>query len=87
MASMRALNEEGASKECLSSAEWSRIPPTGKTLEGFFRSELYGLIRKGLVKSAAIKEPGSLKTGKRLIYIPSLRKYISSHVEVKEEAV
>ena len=87
MASMKALSEAGVRTECVSSPEWSRLPPTGKTLEGFFRSELYGLIRKGLVKSAAVKEPGSLKTGKRLIYIPSLREYIASFAQVNGEAV
>jgi len=84
---MRVLNEEGVRKESVSSPEWSRIPPTGITLEGFYRTELFGLIKKGLIKSAAIKEKGALKTGKRLIYIPSLREYIASHLEINGKAV
>ena len=35
--------------------EWARIPRVGQTLEGFFRSQLFALIRDGKIKSAAIK--------------------------------
>jgi hypothetical protein len=62
------------------SPEWARIPRVGQTLEGLFRSQLFALVKKGEIKSAAIKEPGAARAGMRLIHIPSLRKWIESHV-------
>ncbi|MEI7899796.1 MAG: hypothetical protein WCK89_06055 [bacterium] len=58
--------------------EWARIPQTGKTLEGLFRSQIFALVKSGKVKSAAIKKPGDIRAGMRLIHIPSLRQYINS---------
>ena len=58
--------------------EWARIPRVGQTLEGFFRSQLFALIRDGKVKSAAIKQPGQIRPGMRLVHLPSLRAYIAS---------
>jgi len=68
------------------SPEWARIPRIGQTLEGLFRSQLFALVKKGKIKSAAIKEPGAARAGMRLIHIPSLRKWIESHVDASAEA-
>jgi len=61
--------------------EWARIPRVGQTLEGFFRSQLFALIRDGKIKSAAIKQPGQIRPGMRLVHLPSLRAYIASYVD------
>ena len=61
--------------------EWARIPRVGRTLEGFFRSQLFALIRDGKIKSAAIKQPGQIRPGMRLVHLPSLRAYIASYVD------
>ena len=58
--------------------EWARIPRTGQTLEGMYRSQVFALVSSGKVKSAAIKKPGDVRAGMRLVHIPSLRAYISS---------
>jgi ribonuclease D len=58
--------------------EWARIPRTGQTLEGLFRSQIFALVKSGKVKSAAIKKPGDIRAGMRLVYLPSLRAYIAS---------
>ena len=63
--------------------EWARIPRTGETLEGLYRSQLFELVRSGRVKSAAIKQPGQIRAGARLINLPSLRKYISSFADAE----
>ena len=81
MALSRQLHEKAARIADHSGSEWSRIPPTGKTLEGLFRSQLFALVKAGKIKTAAIKAPGQTRTGQRLIHIPSLRAYIESHVE------
>ena len=60
---------------------WARIPRVGPTLEGFSRSQLFALIRDGKVKSAAIKQPGQIRPGMRLVHLPSLRAYIASYVD------
>ena len=61
--------------------EWARIPRVGQTLEGFHRSQLFELVREGKIKSAAIKQPGQIRAGARLIHLPSLRKYIEGFVD------
>jgi len=61
--------------------EWARIPRTGETLEGLFRSQIFALVRTNQVRSAAIKAPGAARAGMRLIHIPSLRAWIASHME------
>ena len=61
--------------------EWARIPRVGQTLEGFFRSQLFALIRDGKVKSAAIKQPGQIRPDMRLVHLPSLRAYIASFAD------
>jgi len=62
-------------------AEWARIPRTGEALEGLYRSQIFALVRKNRIKSAAIKEPGAARAGMRLIHLPSLRSWIASHVD------
>ena len=79
MASINTINESAARVN--PGAEWARIPPTGATLEGLFRSQLFALIKTGAVKSAAIKAPGAARTGMRLIHLPSLRQWIANHAE------
>ena len=81
MALSKNVLEQAAKIENHGGSEWARIPPTGKTLEGLFRSQLFALVKAGKVKTAAIKAPGQTRTGQRLIHIPSLRAYIHSHVE------
>ena len=63
------------------SDQWARIPRTGQTLEGFYRSQLFELVREGKIKSAAIKQPGQIRAGARLIHLPSLRRYIENFVD------
>ena len=81
MAQQKQINEKAAKIESHSGSEWARIPPTGKTLEGLFRSQLFALVKAGKIKTAAIKAPGQTRTGQRLVHVPSLRAYIESHVE------
>lgn len=79
MASINTINESAARVN--PGAEWCRIPKTGETLEGLFRTQLFALIKTGAVKSAAIKAPGAARTGMRLIHLPSLRQWIANHAE------
>ena len=79
MASINTINESAARVN--PGAEWCRIPKTGETLEGLFRSQLFALIKTGAIKSAAIKQPGAARTGMRLIHLPSLRQWIANHAE------
>jgi hypothetical protein len=81
MAQLKQINEKAAKIENHCDSEWARIPQTGKTLEGLYRSQLFALVKSGKVKTAAIKQPGQTRTGVRLIHVPSLRAYIHSHVE------
>ena len=80
MAQLKQINEKSAKIENHGGSEWARIPPTGKTLEGLYRSQLFQLVKSGKVKTAAIKQPGQTRTGVRLIHVPSLRAYIESHI-------
>ena len=79
MASINTINESAARVN--PGAEWCRIPKTGQSLEGLYRSQLFALIKTGAVKSAAIKAPGAARTGMRLIHLPSLRQWIANHAE------
>ncbi len=79
MAQYRTVTEAAA--RVAPNAEWARIPKTGETLEGLFRTQLFALIKTGAVKSAAIKAPGAARTGMRLIHLPSLRQWSANHAE------
>lgn len=79
MASINTINESAARVN--PGAEWCRIPKTGETLEGLYRTQLFALIKTGAIKSAAIKQPGAARTGMRLIHLPSLRQWIANHAE------
>lgn len=79
MAQYRTVTEAAA--RVAPNAEWARIPKTGATLEGLYRSQLFALIKTGAIKSAAIKQPGAARTGMRLIHLPSLRQWIANHAE------
>lgn len=79
MAQYRTVTEAAA--RVAPNAEWARIPKTGTSLEGLYRSQLFALIKTGAVKSAAIKAPGAARTGMRLIHLPSLRQWIANHAE------
>ena len=79
MAQYRTVTEAAA--RVAPNAEWARIPKTGTSLEGLYRSQLFALIKTGAVKSAAIKQPGAARTGMRLIHLPSLRQWIANHAE------
>lgn len=79
MALVKQITEAAA--HVTASQEWSRIPRTGETLEGLFRSQIFALIKTGAVRSAAIKQPGAARCGMRLVHIPSLRGWIEKHVE------
>ena len=61
--------------------EWARIPRNGESVEGLFRSQIFALVKRGEIKSAAIKQPGAARAGMRLIHIPSLRAWIAKHVD------
>ncbi|MFA7054624.1 MAG: hypothetical protein WC328_16540 [Kiritimatiellia bacterium] len=81
MALGRQVLETAAQVGNPTAQEWARIPRVGQTLEGFFRSQLFALIRDGKVKSAAIKQPGQIRPGMRLVHLPSLRAYIASFAD------
>lgn len=66
--------------------EWARIPRTGETLEGLYRSQIFALVKKNRIRSAAIKEPGAARAGMRLIHIPSLCAYIESFSDDRPQA-
>jgi hypothetical protein len=83
MAQYRTITETAS--RVAPSPEWARIPKTGETLEGLFRSQLFALIKTGAVKSAAIKAPGAARTGMRLIHLPSLRAWINQHAVAEGE--
>lgn len=77
--SKEVLGVKASIPEVHDNNEWARIPPIGKTLEGFYRTELFKLVKENKIKSAAFKPKGSIKTGIRLVHIPSLREYIAKH--------
>ena len=81
MALGRQVLETAAQVGNPAAQEWARIPRVGQTLEGFYRSQLFALIRDGKVKSAAIKQPGQIRPGMRLVHLPSLRAYIASFAD------
>ena len=81
MALGRQVLETAAQVGNPTAQDWARIPRVGQTLEGFFRSQLFALIRDGKVKSAAIKQPGQIRPGMRLVHLPSLRAYIASFAD------
>jgi len=80
MAKSKAEQKEQAEIDGTPRAEWARVPRTGESLEGLYRSQLFHLIKTGEVKSASIKTPGASRIGIRLIHVPSLRAWIASHV-------
>lgn len=60
---------------------WIRLPTTGRCPDtGLTRPHFYILIQKGLIKSACLRRPGCT-TGVRLVWLPSVMKYIEAHVE------
>ena len=79
MASQKTISEPAAAVSA--GAEWARVPKTGITLEGLFRSQIFRLIAGGQVKSAAIKQPGAARAGMRLVNLPSLRSWIAAQVD------
>jgi len=83
MASINTINESAA--RVAPNAEWARIPKTGQSLEGLFRSQIFALIKTGAIKSAAIKQPGAGRTGMRLVHLPSLRAWINQHAVAEGE--
>ena len=83
MASINTINESAS--RVAPNPEWCRIPRTGQSLEGLYRSQIFALIKTGEIKSAAIKQPGAGRTGMRLVHIPSLRAWIEQHIVVKGE--
>jgi len=80
MAQSKQVLEAAANIGNHNNNEWARIPRTGQTLEGLYRSQIFALVKANKVKSAAIKAPGQIRAGMRLIHIPSLRAYIASYV-------
>jgi len=81
MAQSKEVLETAAQVGTRTNHEWARIPRVGETLEELYRSQLFALVRSGAVKSAAIKAPGAARAGMRLIHIPSLRAWITKHVD------
>lgn len=58
---------------------WIRIPARGQEPNtGLSRAFIYGLIRRGLIKSACLKRPGCLR-GVRTVYLPSLWAFLEKH--------
>ena len=85
MALVKQITETAA--HVTASQEWARIPRTGETLEGLFRSQIFALIKTGAVRSAAIKQPGAARCGMRLVNLASLRQWIARHVESEVPAL
>jgi len=80
MAQSKQVLETAAAIGNHTNDEWARIPRTGEKLEGLYRSQIFALVKANKIKSAAIKQPGQLRAGMRLINIPSLRAWIASYV-------
>lgn len=67
--------------ETLTNERWIRIPSKGhEPHSGLTRPLIYSLIRRGVIKSACLRQPGKL-TGCRLVHLGSLLAYIERHVE------
>jgi hypothetical protein len=66
-------------REWLSTQETIKAYPIGQTT-------LFDLVRRGCIKSAVLRSPGSLK-GRRLIYRPSLDKYLLDLADDNERAM
>lgn len=81
MAQYRTITETAS--RVAPNAEWARVPKTGETLEGMFRSQIFALIKTGAIKTAAVKQPGAGRTGMRLVHLPSLRAWINQHAVVE----
>lgn len=86
MALSKEVLEARATFTANTNQEWARMPDIGQQLEGFYRTELFKLIKENKIKSAGIKAPGCAKVGMRLVHLPSLRSYIAKHAEQNTEA-
>lgn len=53
---------------------------------GVGRTKLYSYIKRGLVRSICLREPGKA-TGKRLIYLVSLRQFLMLKLEEAEASI
>lgn len=64
------------------SEKWIRLPKAGKTCEysGLGRTYIHKLAKAGKIKSKSLRSSGASR-GVRLIWLPSLMKFISNHQE------
>jgi hypothetical protein len=63
-------------------SEWMSVQNTVKAYP-LGRTTLFDLVRRGCIKSAVLRSPGSLK-GRRLIHKPSLDAYL---LKLADEAI
>ena len=65
-----------------SSEKWIRLPKKGGVCEhsGLGRTYLYKLAKAGKIRSKSLRSLGTTR-GVRLIWLPSLMKFISNHQE------
>jgi hypothetical protein len=63
-------------------ALWRRLPKQKQRLEGLSRTTVLEQVYRGNIKSAVIRK-GKAKRGIRVIYMPSLYKFLESCIESK----
>jgi hypothetical protein len=62
--------------------EWGTIEDTCRIFS-LGRTKIYSYLKRGLVQGVCLREPGK-GTGKRLIYLESVRKFLMSQMKVAE---
>lgn len=62
--------------------EWGSIEDTCRIFS-IGRTKLYSYISRGIVRSVCLREPGNA-TGKRIIFLPSVRAFLFSQLEAAE---
>ena len=62
------------------SEKWIRLPKAGKTCEysGLGRTYIHKLAKAGKIRTKSLREFGTVR-GVRLIWLPSLMKFIADH--------
>jgi hypothetical protein len=63
--------------EHVKTEEWSRLPKPRHRLLGLSRTTLLELSNSRKIRTIAIKKPGAIR-GIRLVFMPSLLKYLNS---------
>ena len=78
---MKKLKDDRFQNGAAPMERWIRLPSTGREPNtGLTRPHFYILINQGVIKSSVLRRPGCT-TGVRLVWLPSVLKYIEAHVE------